>query len=174
MSKEKTTCSPKLPCLLKRFENSIYEMIPTIHEQGEEAIEHAYGFVPALGAEMEGAIEAHFAQHGDEIKAFYDGHDQVDAAEHVIGGVLDRIVQEIDDRVKGRNGMGLDDYSDASAASLRKINEQLESLIRKSPRQMTKSERIQRRLIVTWIRALDSHFEKDKMNLELSMVFDEQ
>ena len=130
-----------------------------------------YDKIPALRGELEGAIEAHFEAHGDDIKAFYEGHDDDNlAARYVVNGVVASVMATLDDELRVMTGdEGLYDIRHASLNSLRKINDQLENFVNKRSYQLTREERMQRRVIVTWLRALNHHFEGDRIQLSYNV-----
>ena len=158
------------PKLAANVKDQIMELFPQVRVHGEEGIEAAYEKIPALRSEIEGAIEAHFEAHGDDIKAFYEAHDDdTEAAKYVVDGVVASFLATFDDQLKETTGTdGLFDVKVASLKSLRDINKQLINFVKKGPYQLTREERMQRRVIVTWLRALDGHFKDEQIQLSFN------
>ena len=155
------------PLLAEEVRLRIFDLFPEVRVQGEHAIDLAYDMIPVLQGEIEGAIEAHVALHGEEIKAFYASHDHMRAADEVLESVMEAVMDKLDQSLREHTGRneGLLEIKMASLESLQNINVQLVGLLKKKPHEMSRQERIQRRLIVTWMQALQNHFEDQRIQL---------
>ena len=162
----KTFLEGQAPVAAEQVKMEILNLIPEIRTQGQNGIDTVVDMVPALEGQIHGAIEAHFAQHGDSIKAFYEGHNHARAADEVLDGVVKAITDQLDSELRTVTGSeGLHEIKVDSLEALKKIDVQLANLSSKSPYRMTHQERVQRRLIVTWMQALEGSFQASKVVL---------
>ena len=157
----------KAPEAADLVREQIMNLFPVLRSMGEEGIQKVLELIPAFQSELEDAINAHFVSKGDDIKAFYLAHEDSNTAKNVMddlmAGFVDELYQGYLDS-SSKEGGALN-VKNSSLQMLRNISIELEQLSNKSPAELTKDERLQRRTIVSWIHALNLHFEEEKVQL---------
>ncbi|NQT94722.1 MAG: hypothetical protein HQ559_18340 [Lentisphaerae bacterium] len=145
------------PFLADSLSKQLMKAMPALREEAERQIDATYEEVlPHLRAELGVTLHQYVEAHDEEIRDFYDAQ-KVEGFEHAfLDAVVDDTLAALDKEIMMKSeGRGIDHAITAALAGLTDIDGQLNTLLVKGEDEMTRSERLQRRLIVSWLRVVE-------------------
>lgn len=162
----------QLPSILSGTENALQQQatplgnalsdriitsLPKLREEAEKQIDlTCEQFLPLLREEIRSTVRCYMEEHADEISDFYGAHKGEEFAEFFIDSIMVEVADSLNKQLREVSGeYDLDYIRSASLTILNDINGELSRLLNLSAEEMTKSDRLQRRLIVAWVQALD-------------------
>jgi len=150
------------PAVADALSRQILGAMPALREDAEFQIDTAYReMLPLLREEIRSTVRVHAEVYKDELVDYYRTHTQPDFPKTFIDRIAADVAAAIDSRLrKAAPGKGLEHVEDRVMRVLDEMNAQLGMLLTKKTGQMTRSERLQRRLIVSWVQALNELMKK--------------
>ena len=133
------------------------EAMSEVREEAERQIDLTYEQVlPLMEIELRQTVRAHVDAHADEIRNFYRVHQQPDFPDQFLQAIAQDAMSSLDRASGGGFAARRPGYfADAVLQALATVNAQIETLRDKPTEQMDRSERLQRRLIVAWLRVIE-------------------
>lgn len=154
--------SQQAPYFAGRTHRQIVSMIPTIGRAGRAQIDRLASFLPQMDQITKEAVQKFYAVSQDEIRTFYAAHHSAEDKQKFIAAMVDRFAEisaenmERDIQLTYR-GKVFKGPRQLSILFLRKMNERFKHLAAMPASTMTPKERIERRLVVAWTRALGKY-----------------
>ncbi|MBN1675859.1 MAG: hypothetical protein JXR37_32750 [Kiritimatiellae bacterium] len=140
--------------LANSLSSAIITTLPNLRQHGENQIELvAKEMLPLLREEIRSTLHAYVEAHEEQIRDFYQTHKSPEFAEVFIDMLVQETAKSLNkELLAGQHG--LKHVKSAALQGLKDINAELARLLNMSAEKMTRSERLQRRLIVTWLHAV--------------------
>jgi len=125
------------------------EIVPEIAQVGKESIDSAYqDGVPYISEEFSEMVRLYIRANEAEIREFADTHDSKEFAQEFTREMMDEFARQMDTRMEeATDGEGLAYFNENLATSLLAIDTTLDELLAKSPDELTRRERLQRRIL---------------------------
>jgi len=140
------------PVVANAISEQIMQAIPRVREEAEKQIDLACDeMLPLLRDEANETIRAYVAAHAEELDEIYSSARLPEFGEAMVDAVVNDLAVELDARLTVASGHNLAYVGARALEMMQDINGQLVFLLDKDSGAMTRSERLQRRLIVTWI-----------------------
>lgn len=146
------------PVLASMLSRSVMDALPAVRREGERQIDLSYQeMLPLMREEMRSTLRTYINDHREEITDYYETHKSSEFPKFFIDEVVSDLTGSISRQLRQDDSGGRDlvHVRAASLNALKEVNEELSRLLEMKPEQMTRSERLQRRLIVTWVQTLD-------------------
>ncbi|MBN1673332.1 MAG: hypothetical protein JXR37_19965 [Kiritimatiellae bacterium] len=136
-------------------------VIPCLRRQAEREIELTYRErIPELQVEECEALRAYIRSHRDEIVEHYQQHHGAQFRARLLDMLGSRAVASLDQRLRQPSmGRGADILKHLSLEGLRSLDQHLARLVAADAAALTRRERLQRRLIVSWLHLLEESVE---------------
>jgi hypothetical protein len=140
----------------------IMATIPLLREQGEKQIDSTYMVrLPCLREEIRGVVQCYVRDHEEEFELVYRTQKEAGFAEVFIETVTAEAVNSLNKQLRADHGERDMKYAHSvSLQALEDINTELVRLISLNTEGMSRNDRLQRRLIVTWMHVLDEILNK--------------
>jgi hypothetical protein len=148
--------------LANALSDKIMETIPLLREEGEKQIDMTYkSRLPCLREEIRGVVKCYVDEHEKEFALVYQTQKEAGFAEVFIDTVTAEAVRSLNEHLKREHGERDLKYAHSvSLQALEDINSELVRLLNLNTDQMSRNDRLQRRLIVTWMHVLDEILHK--------------
>lgn len=145
------------PVLANTLSQSVMDALPKVRREAEKQIDSSYQeLLPLIRQEMLSTFHTYVNDHREEITDYYETQKSPDFAKFFVDEVISEMTGSLNRELRqDSRGRDLVHVQVASLNALKEVNEELSRLLQMKPEEMTRSERLQRRLIVTWIQALD-------------------
>lgn len=145
------------PVLANAFSAKLSEGMTLARKEAEQQIDFSYQvMLPAIGEEFSIAIHEYVEAHAGDIEEFYRTQTGEGFAESFVQALVDDVMADIDREMAAQcGGRGMEQVRAQSLDVMQQIHDALVALRGKDTAKMTRSERLQRRLIVHWIRVLE-------------------
>lgn len=143
----------------RRTHQEIMGLIPVMGKAGRARIDLLIELIPTLHGTSKSAVDRFFVLHGDKIKTFYQGHLNAGDDERLVREFVDMVLRAAETQVAidvfgaSAEDMSAEGLEELSVLHLREISEYFDKLAKKPSFRMTRLERLQRRLIVAWVKA---------------------
>lgn len=158
---EKSLKDQAIP-LANALSNRLTESLPKLRKEGERQIDLTHKeFLPLLREEMRSGIRDYMLEHTEEINELFETHKGPEFAELFVDTIMSDMATSLESELwDGCRTNNLEHIKANSLKILNDINEELLRLINMSDTEMTRSDRLQRRLIVIWVKALDELLDR--------------
>lgn len=145
--------------------------LPKLREEAEYQIDLTYQqWLPLLREEIRSTVHAYVVEHKDELKEIYATQKEPGFAKAFVDDMADKLVSDLNSRLCAeQSGHDLNYVRKASLNYLMDINVQLSNLIKMKASEMTRSERLQRRMIVSWTHVVDELLQQQRRGEEGSL-----
>jgi hypothetical protein len=145
--------------------------LPKLREEAENQIDLTYQqWLPLLREEIRSTVHVYVVEHKDELQEIYATQKEPGFAKVFIDELADKLAKDLNNRLCAEQpGHDLNYVRKFSLNYLMDVNEQLSNLIKMKASEMTRSERLQRRMIVSWTRVIDELIQKQRNGEEGSL-----
>lgn len=143
--------------LANEFSRQIMSCMPQVRLAAQDQIDRTYQeWLPVMRDEMAQAIHSYVVAHRKDLEALYAAQKEPGFAKVFVDDLTAQIVAELNRHLR-ENGSQHDlvYVHDVSLNVMKDINRQLTMLMTRKAEEMTRSERLQRRLIVSWVQVLN-------------------
>jgi hypothetical protein len=139
------------------FSKTATAYLPKLRKQAEEQIDLTYQqWLPLLREEIRSTVHAYVIEHKEELQFIYATQKEEGFAKVFVEQLSDQITADLNNRLCAEQpGHDLAYVKAASLNYLQDVNINLANLMKMKPEQMSRSERLQRRVIVSWTAAID-------------------
>ena len=161
-----------LPAILGETERSLHDqavplanalsdrliiMLPELRKKGQEQIDLACDqWLPLLREEIRSVVQAYMLEHEAEFRLVYESQKEEGFADVFVDQLVKEVAASLQaELLQDGKGRGLDYVGTMAMGALNDINGELSRLLNLSGDEMTRSDRLQRRLIVAWMQVLD-------------------
>lgn len=112
--------------------------------------------LPALKYEVTSTLEAYVEEQASQSALVYSGHQDQESVNAFVGQLAADLASDLDREFKMDSGEGTEYLVRQSLRGLHEINFTLKELNRKSPEEMTRTEQLHQKLIVSCLRGVDN------------------
>jgi len=143
--------------LANALSDEIMAAMPQMRKEAEEQIDLVYDqLLPLMREEVRSVVLSYVIEHEQELHDIYAAQKCEGFAEAFVDNVMADLTKALNRELStATRGHDLEYVSATSLSTLEDINEQLTRLIKTETESMSRSERLQRRLIVSWVHVLD-------------------
>lgn len=136
---------------------AILDAMPQARIAAQAQIDRAYtDILPALRDDARGAIHDYVVAHEAQIREVVAAHKEKEFAQSFVANLTHDVARDLGKQLATEtHGASLDYIRMASLDALKDINAQIAALVTKKAEEMTRGERLQRRLIVSLAQGLD-------------------
>jgi hypothetical protein len=148
--------------LANSVSQSVFAYMPRLRLEAQKQIDLTYQeFLPLLREEIRTNLQEYMKEHGQEISDFYGEHKAEEFPPAFVDAIVEDLVADLSRRLsQDSGGKGLEYIHGATVEMMRDMNSELTRLLNLRTDQMSRSDRLQRRLIVAWVQALDEVMQK--------------
>lgn len=151
----------KAPDLANWVNQYIRQTLPEIRKEGERQIDLVVDqSLPLMREEIRSVIHAYVIEHKDELQEIYASQKAPGFADAFVSNMVADIAMDVDRRLKDSSGVGLAYVETTTLNSLKDLDGDLKRLAAMDAKDMTRSERLQRRLIVCWLQIMNDQLQK--------------
>lgn len=147
----------RVPTVADALGREVELLLPRIREYAQEQLDMTYrDMLPALEKELCATIRECARENRSYAADLYQLHQDRLFVKLFIEEIVDASLHSLDDQLRRvAPARGLDYWRHISLRAVRHIEVQLSDLAGKDTHQMSRSEQLQRRLIVTWLHILE-------------------
>lgn len=148
------------PAVARTLNNELHVMISDLELIGTSQVEAVHLMLPHIDSATKKAIDDYFMERGEEVKKTYELHGADQFASEIVRTIFKNVNEDLKSRVQlPYNETVARGPAAVSLAFLSKIHEHLDALASKNVRTMSESERLERRVILSWANAVGAHFK---------------
>ncbi len=145
------------PLFADAVSERLMSALPAFRKRGEKLIDLACDdMLPLLREEIRSSVDTFMDLHRDEIVAAFEGQTEDGMPEQVVEELLSDVRTSLNEALReGCDGQDLTVLRESTYDALFDVREELARLNSLTPDKMTEEDRLERRMIVTWLVALD-------------------
>ena len=134
----------------------LFEVPPMITYEASKQIDLVVdSMLPALQFEITSTLEAYVAEQASQSALVYDGHQDQESVNAFIGQLASDVAGDLDREFVTDSGEGTEYLVRQTLRGLHEINFTIAELSSKSPEEMSRTEQLHYRLIVSCLRGVD-------------------
>lgn len=135
------------------LDKAILDALPKLREEAQAQIDLTYQqFLPLLKEEIRSTVKAYVIEHEEELRTLYKEHKSEEFVKEFVDEISREIAVSFDSYLKSQNVRGGLAHVDRTVLTyVQDLDTVLKDLAGKKAEEMSNSERLQRRLIVSWL-----------------------
>lgn len=160
------------PVLANGLKTELVRVMASSRKGVQGEIDSIYRMIPDMSGQLADMVRGKGAEFSSDIRQMVKSHeDNEKFAEHVVDAIMSDLGQFVDEEFVGLGGQrGVGTLKADSLESLKRVNSSLVNLVNKRPSSLSRSEQLQRRLLVSWVHIMDRHLPKPKRGDEPSRI----
>jgi hypothetical protein len=158
MAQTEATLQANAPTVADQSSRFLTETVfPAVRGHAEEMIDNTVDeSLPLLEKEMTETLRAYIEMHEQEIAEMREAHEDRELADAFVSNLLIDLRGSLDHHIRNEApGADITHIQTQSLTGLQEVRDQLKALLEMETDNMTREERLQRRIIVSWLMMVD-------------------